>query len=127
MKKVVPLTSKQLNQTVYFYFKQDYSYRGLENTYKGKIKVSDLVEYEKLHIADEDTDVVTDRIWKALKFDSDLQYSFLDLDFPIVKKFLKKGSISAMGEIGYVAFSLKSIKEARALVAEMVLENEMQD
>lgn len=125
------LPKATLNKTVYFFFDQDYAYRGMDEKFKGTLKVELLVQYSRACLL-EDYDT-TKRIERELnkKYDSnEFEYSLSEafsIDKRIVEKLLKKGSVIVCEEIGYEAFSLKSAKDAKALVLKKVLRERYSD
>lgn len=108
------------DRTIHYLFKQDYDYRGLEDTFKGTVKLSHLVEIEQA-ISKEDYDK-SDSLVKKHFGAGPIEYSvdeiFMSNNGKIVKKLAADKVVSGSGEIGYEALAKTSTlakKKVRSL------------
>lgn len=111
--KLKALSPEDLDRTVYFYFKQDYAYRGMDRTFSGQIKLNQFVNY----VIDFLTDVQNTENEKVLEEYANTMdwYELVVEKRNIVAVLLKKGKVMTTGEIGYHALSLQSIDQAKRM------------
>lgn len=130
VKELQALPLRVRKKTVYFFIKQDYAYRGLEESFSGKLTVQDVCDLE---IADlegnfEREQNTRKRIFARFRSEN-IHFSFDELvgEGTAVTKLLKKKTVSASGEIGYIALSFKSVKHAKEIVSKMIVEHELDE
>jgi hypothetical protein len=115
------------NKPVYFYIKQDYDYRGLCDSFDGKMTISEVADWEIRNVEKNDLEKL---VFKKTK-NKNFYYSFLDaFDYgrnKVTQSLMKKGFFKCADETGYIAFSTKSAKHAKDLVKELVLKDKFED
>ena len=115
------------NQPVYFFFKQDYDYRGLHSQYKGEIPLTTLVEYKIAWLTEhyDYAELLSDSLIMLFGFDDRFNYSLSEgmYEDNFINQLLTDQLVAKSGEVGYEAFSLVSIKEARKAVEKMIIDN----
>lgn len=131
--KLSNITTAQRMKKVYFYFKQDYDYRGLDETFKGFVYLTDIVQYEQAQLLNDHLDsetIIEQRLTKQLKVGKYFQYSWSEAfieNRKLTETLLKKHKVITIGEVGYAAFSFKSIAECRSLVEKAFIKHEMDE
>jgi len=111
--KARALPEEVQNKVVYYYFKQDYSYRAMHETYEGETTVKQLAEFfsELVEGTDEPGKVMPDKeYWDW----SELFHEKWDA----IQELLKEGTVVTAGEIGYHAISIVSAEAAKEAAKE---------
>jgi hypothetical protein len=118
------------NTIVYFYFKQDYGYRGLEGTFSGSLLLTELQDYVASCKVNQDEIVFAELHELHPDWDTQIKYSFWEavcVEPNLIKNLQENQLVSTVDEIGYAAFSLESISAAKKQVQQDFIQNEFDD
>ena len=115
---------KNTDRVLHYYFKQDYDYRGLDDTFIGTVTLADLIRVEQALLTDENEDELIKEVFgegKGTYFS--VTELFGDNNNKIVRKLSKGKTVSGSGEIGFEAIS-STPKKAEKEVKDLFMEYE---
>ena len=114
--KAIP--PEKLERDVYYYFKQDYNYRHMHETFSGSTPLKKVVQYAIAFLGDEDEKNILpeEEYWDWSELFSEQNDAVLSL--------LHDGEVITTGEIGYHALSIVSEDEAKELAKKAFVEEE---